>query len=110
MSVWSRKGVMLGVGVSSLLFEQTELMSVFLKIPNSTKHFPSEYYCNKHCPLGASILHAEFLSMVQWDFWQELQGAYGISVLDRDVLLMEKPLCPYLAKTCWYAWELRWGI
>lgn len=78
--------------MSSWLFEQTELMSVFLQIPNSTKHFPSEYYCNKRCPSGAPILHAEFLSTVQWDFWQELQRAYGISVLDRDVLLMEKTI------------------
>lgn len=85
---------MLGVGVSTLLFEQTELMRVFLQIPSSTKHFPSEYYCNKHCPSGAPILHAEFLSTVQWDFWQELQVAYGISVLDKDLLLVEKTILP----------------
>lgn len=36
------------------------------------KRFPPGYYCNKHCLLGAAILHAEFLSTVQWDFWQEL--------------------------------------
>lgn len=84
--------------MSSLLFEQTELMSVFLEIPNSTKHFPSEYYCNKRCPSGAPILHAEFLSTVQWDFWQELQGAYGISVLDRDVQLTEKTIVPLPCK------------
>lgn len=84
--------------MSSLLFEQTELMSGFLQIPKSTKHFPSEYYCNKHCPSGAPILHAEFLSTVHWDFWQELQGAYGISVLDRDVLLMEKTIVPLPCK------------
>lgn len=93
-----QKGVMLGVGVSSLLLEQTEIMNVFLQISNSTKHFPSEYYCNKHCPSGAPILHAEFLSTVQWDFWQELQVAYGISVLDRDLLLMEKTIVPLPCK------------
>lgn len=34
--VWDREGVMLGVGVSSLLFEQTELTSGFPQMPNST--------------------------------------------------------------------------
>jgi len=49
-----------------------------------TKHFSSEYYCNKCCLLGTPILHAEFLSTVQWDFWQELaRSIWSLSIRQR---------------------------
>lgn len=48
------------------------------------KRFPSEYYCNKRCLSGTPILHAEFLSTVQWDFWQELaRSIWDLSIRQR---------------------------
>lgn len=44
------------------------------------KHFPSEYYCLS----GTPVLHAEFCSTVQWDFWQELaKSIWDLSIRQR---------------------------